>query len=529
MKRQTILAISLAFAASVGCADELPGRWFQDADFQPLNVGDRQVYVSSATQRAVVVDPVRDGDEVRLDITVQPAGNTPGATAVAVDEKTYYVVDEENQLLGIVDSSTGDREDVELDSAFDRIAVDPWGDFLVLYFSGQSNGTIVARNLNEIGIVDLRRGTPSAEFLTLASRPEAIEFAPPFTFDGAEQRLGTVLSANEVTVIDFEELDDEEDALREVPLTISEADQVKRPVSIAFDVTPLEDEPDVVRVYVLADNSNDITEISVQPAVLEDAERKLDLAVNQLAAGNSPHRMLLLELPAGTRLMAIDGAAPRFTIVDVASGESATFDLPMTQSAQELRVYETSIEVDGEIQPETRVLAYSPNSPLVSVIRPETIAVAGDEPTLGRSVEAIRLDRNPSKIEFADGQPDRAIVFHPGASAGFSILDLRKNNDIPIQGGTLSDVYFDGSFAYAVFQTLENLTIFGLDGHPTNFDLPDRGVDVFLDIEDELLLIRHPSETGMFTVLDANEPTPENARVYQNVFLHQLFDQEITR
>jgi hypothetical protein len=239
--------------------------------------------------------------------------------------------------------------------------------------------------------------------------------------------------------------------------------------------------------------------------------------------------MLLLELPGGTRLLAVDATAPRFTLVDVTSGESATFDLPMTAPATELAVFDTTIEVDGEPQPETRVLAYSTNSPLVSVIRPETIAVAGDEPTLGRSVEAIRLERTPSRIELAEGQPDRAIVFHDGASAGFTILDLRKNNDIPIQGGTLRDVHFDGTFAYAVFQTLNNFTIFGLDGHPTNFELPASGVDVFLDVEDELLLIRHNDPSGTFTVLDATEPTPQNARVYENVFLHELLDQEIVR
>jgi DNA-binding beta-propeller fold protein YncE len=512
---------------AAACGPEPPDRWFQPLDFRGLDVGDRQVYVSNTAQRAVALDPVRDGDEIRLDISVQPVGTEPGASAVATDGETYYVVDEENEVLGIVDSASGDRTEVELDSAFDRIAVDPHGDFLVLYFSGDSDGTIVARNLNEIGVVDLRSNTPSAEFLTLASRPRAIEFAPPFTLEGNDQRMAAVLSANEVTILDLEELAEPEDALREVPLTISEADQVKTPRSIAFDVTPADGEEDVVRVYVLADNSSDITEITVQPAVLEDSPRKLDLAVNQLAAGQNPVAMELLELPAGSRLLAIDGNQPRFTIVDVASGEGATFDLPMTQAARSMKVYTTTIQEDGEEVPETRVLAYSPGSALVSVIRPETIAVAGDEPTLGRSVEAVRLERRPQRIEFADEASDRALVFHDGAQAGFTILDLRKNVDIPIQGGTLRDVHFDGTFAYATFQTLNNFTVFGLDGHPTNFDLPRSGQDIFLDVEDELLLVRHNDPLGMFTVLDANEPTPENARVYEGVFTHELLDQEL--
>lgn len=519
-----LVAIGVAVSA---CGPEPPERWFEPLDFRPLDVGDRQVFVSTAAQRAVALDPVRDGDEIRLDISVQPVGTEAGSAAVSTDGRNYYVIDEENEVLGIVDSTSGERTEVELDSAFDRIAVDPQGEFLVLYFSGDSDRNIVARNLNEIGVVDLRAATPTAEFLTLASRPQSIAFAPPFTMDGADQRMGAILSANEVTVVDFEELAEPEDALREVPLTVSEADQVKTPRDVQFDVTPEEGEEDVIRVYVLASGSSDITEITVQPSVLEESPRKLDLAVNQLAAGQNPRAMRLLELPAGSRLLAIDGRQPRFTIVDVASGEGATFDLPITAAATSLEVFNTTIEENGETVPETRVLAFTPNSSLVAVIRPETIAVAGDEPTLGRSVEAIRLERRPSRIELAEEQPDRALVFHTGAQAGFSILDLRKNNDIPIQGGTLRDVHFDGTFAYATFQTLSNFTVFGLDGHPTNFDLPEPGLDIFLDVEDELLLVRHQDPSGMFTVLDANEPTPENARVYRGVFTHELLDQEL--
>lgn len=529
MLRRGIPALLLSASVVTACSEEPPARWDQLATFTPLDLADRQVYLSTTAQRAVILDPIRTADGVALDIKVEPTGGDLGVSGVSSDGSRFYAVDEDSETLLIGDGETGEITRLELDAAYDRIAVDPEGDFLLLYFSGETDGTIVARNLNEVGIVDLRAAQPTAEFLTLSSRPLDVRFAPPVTLDGAAQRFAAVLSANEVTLLDLEELDNVDDALREVPLTISEADQVRRPVSVQFDVTPTEEEPNVVKLYILAEASDDITEVSIQPSVLPDAPRKLDLAVNQLAAGSTPGKMILLELPSGTRMIAIDRTRPRFTIVDVASGEGATFDLPMTGAATDMLVYDTTIEVDGQDLPETRVLAYSTSSPLVSVIRPETIAVSGDEPTLGRSVEAIRLERTPSSIRLAEGQPDRAIAFHEGVSAGFTILDLRKNNDIPIQGGTLRDVHFDGTFAYATFRSLENLTIFGLDGHPTNFDLPAVGVDVFFDTEDELLLIRHNGRDGMFTVLDANEPTPENARVYDNVFFTDIFDQELTR
>lgn len=514
---------------AAGCSDDHPSRWNRPANFIALDLVDRQAFVSDAAQRSVVLEPIRNGDSVGLNIHVHESGGSSGVSAVSADGSTYYVVDEASESLLIVDGASGETETVALHAAYDRIAVDPEGEFLVLYFSGESNGTIVARNLNEISVVSLRGAAASAEFLTLNSRPLSVKFAPPATLGGAAQRFAAVLSANEVTLLDFEELTSENDALREVPLTISEADQVRKPVAVEFDVTPTDDTPDLLRLYVLAEASNDVTEIAIQPSVLAEASRKLDLSVNQLAAGTTPGQMTLLELDAGTRLLALDRHSPKFTLVDIASGESTTFDLPMSAPATQLIVFDTTLEVAGEQVVETRVLVYNPGSPLIAVIRPETIAISGDEPTLGRSVDAIRLDRAPSQIRLADGQPDRAIAMHDGGSAGFTILDLRKNNDIPIQGGTLRDVYFDGTFAYATFRTLENLTVFGLDGHPTNFALPAAGVDIFFDHEDELLLIRHDDPAGMFTVLDANEPTPENARVYNNVFFTDIFDQELTR
>lgn len=226
-------------------------------------------------------------------------------------------------------------------------------------------------------------------------------------------------------------------------------------------------------------------------------------------------------------MLSLDASRPQFSLVDTVSDVSVTFPLPSNAAAEHLLVYSTVIEDGGETREEVRVLAYSTYSPLVSVIRPETISIDGDTPVLGRSVEAIRLDLAPSQIKLATGRGDQAIVFHKEFGAGFTLLNLARNSDVPIQGGALHDVLFDGLFAYVVYTNLPNLTIFADDGHPTNFDLPKRGSHVFLDQEDELILIEHPSETGEFTVLDANDPRPENTRFYRAVFLDQLFQQEL--
>lgn len=88
------------------------------------------------------------------------------------------------------------------------------GEFLVLSFSGDDNENVVARNLNEIGVVSLAGGEPV--FTTLSTRANSFSFAPPFQLDGESQRIMAVLADDEITVFDLL-ADNDEDRLREVP------------------------------------------------------------------------------------------------------------------------------------------------------------------------------------------------------------------------------------------------------------------------------------------------------------------------
>jgi len=232
----------------------------------------------------------------------------------------------------------------------------------------------------------------------------------------------------------------------------------------------------------------------------------------------------------GSRRLALDANQPRFTLVDVRSGEGATFGLPMSVPGERVMQYAVDALVDGELVPEVRVLVTSPRSELVSVLRPETISLGGDAPTLGRSVEAIRLEALPEQVQMGvDSGPPRAVVFHPGITGGLSVLDLNKNRDFPIQGNSLRslDVGADG-LAFGTFRGTPNLGIFDLStGHPKVFDLPQEGTALGIDEEDGLVLVQHASGTGTFTVLDATEPVPERARVVRDVFINRLFDEEL--
>jgi len=322
-----------------------------------------------------------------------------------------------------------------------------------------------------------------------------------------------------------------DDQLREVPLTSSEALTPRRPRQAIFDATP-DDQGALfaVQLYVLTDNANDVTQITVG-ASTRSTVLKFDVSVNQLAGGQSPGRIELVELPGrGSRLLALDANQPRFTLVDVRSGEGATFPLPMSRPGEGVMQYSVDALVDGALVPEVRLLVTNPGSQLVSVLRPETISLGGDAPTLGRSVEAIRLEALPEQVQMGgDSGPPRAVVFHPGITGGLSVIDLNKNRDFPIQGNSLKslDVGEDG-LAFGTFRGTPNLGIFDLTtGHPEVFELPLEGVALAIDEEDGLVLVQHETRTGTFTVLDATEPVPERARVVRDVFIARLFDEEL--
>ncbi|MEZ4460588.1 MAG: hypothetical protein R3E66_12850 [bacterium] len=510
--------IVAALVGALGCGDDASSRWDEPLSLVgPIETVNGLAYIERSTSRVYTLDANRDGEKAILDIKTATIGKQPGASAASADGKSIFVVDEDREVLQIIDATDPSNiEEIELSGDFDRITVDPYGEYVILSFSGASDENVVARNLNEIGVINLQ-GTKSATFTTLSTRANSFAFTKPFDLSGSAQRVMAVLSDNEVTIFDLL-ADNDEDRLREVPLTVSEADALLVPQQVIFD-TSKEDKLDL---YIRTQNS-DISRVTVRLAP-DGASRKLQLSTDKLTV-DRPAAMEVLTLSNGsTRLLTIAQNAARFTLVDTVSDVSVTLALPINNPAAFLVPFVTTVEEDGTLREEVRVIAYSPESSLVAVIRPELVPIEGDEPTVGRSVEAIRLDNLPERIEMSTSVPDQAIVFHP--RSGFSLLNLQKNNDVPIQGGALRDVLFDGTFAYVVFQTLPNLTIFGNDGHPTNFDLPRNGTSVHFDQDSEVLIVPHSSNTGEFTVLNANDPRPENATVYQNVFLNDFFGRE---
>ena len=537
MRKMTLIGVMAGLlVATAACGPPTADKW--DESFQvgqPMQAGDRVMYLNRTLEQVQVLEPTRSGETVDLNVERVPTGEDPTQTAMGPNEEYLFVMNAADETLGVYDltADTLEMQTVELDSAYDRITVDPAGDFVLLGFTGGSNSDCVACNLNEIGIVDLRDGVPDqAEFVTLPKRAQDLVFAPSFTMDGSTQRLAAALSPSQISIVDLKALadGDKTNGVREVPLTSSQADQIKQPEQAVFDVQA-DEETDRLSLYLLTSGGNDVTQVAIKASTRMDAERKFDLSVNQLAAGNSPTAMTVLDLPdAGKRLLTLDASSQKFHLVDVQSGEGSSFDLPITAPADDLLVYETVVSTSEGDKPETRVLAWSNRSALVAVIRPASIAISNDNPTVGRSVEAIRLQTTPQTIRMdQSAEQERAIAIHGGSNSGFSVLNLagNENDAISIQGSSLQDLTFAGTVAYGLFKGKPNFGRFDLEnGHPTNYELPSPGESLFRDADEELIIVDHGTATGEFTVVDANEPGPENGRVFQGVFIENLLQQD---
>jgi|GEM_PF-2780660 len=540
-----LLGCALLGSTLVGCIEEREPSANWDSAWrvsEPIVVNGDMLFVNQTMEQVVRLRPTRSGEEIHLKVERARTGADPGARALSADESQLFVINEQHGDQGAtlsvfdVNADKLEAKSVGLDSAYDRMSVDPAGEFLLLSFTGAS-GDFIARNLNELGIVDLRdgiSGEEKASFETLSKRAHGIEFAPPFDFGGQAQRLAVALSPSAVTLVDLLATDSA-NRLREVPLTISQADQLKTPVQAIFDVTSENFAEDSglgqsVSLYLLTDRGDDITRVTIQPSIRPEAARKFDISVNQLAGGFNPVRMALLDLgEMGTRLIAVDGTQPRFTMIDVQTGESSTFALPMTRPATELIVYQVLDETGAQPVAQTRVLAWSHGTELAAVIRPESIAIGDETPTLGRSVEALRLQAPPRSIEIDEASGGtRAIVRYDGLGAGFTVLDLDANRAVPIQGASLGAIYFGQNYAYGIFRGRAYMGIFDLStGHPSTYELPYEGKHIYLDAADDLIVVQHADRSGTFTLLNAQTPTPKHAKVYNNVFLQDLFEQEL--
>lgn len=514
--RPAMMALGLAMMAA-GCGPIEPAPWTEmQSTFGPIQAGEELVYLDQARDELVMVEPTRSALSGELKTERMATMGQVSLVEALGDGQSIYVLGggatPELRLHNIVEGGT---RTIALNSPYDRTDIDPYGEFMVLRHSGSQN-IDEARNLNEVAVVDLREGAEdSADVLTLFNRARDVVFAPPFELDGQAYRIALGLSTSEITLMDLD-AEQPADRLRAIPLTVSQADTPRTPVQVEVVVEEDPQMPGTVSIFVLTDVGSDITQIVLQPAARAESNRRLDIAINQLYAGARPVRFEVMDLEGvGRRIFAIDGGQPRFTMVDVLSGESDSYALPLGRAAGQLVRFEAPAESGAGS--EARLMAYSPNDTLVAMIRPELITLSSETPTVGRSVEAIRLQSAPRQVWVDEAERlQRVVVAH---HAGFSLINLVTSRASFIDGaGVLSGVVLHEGEVFGVYEDSAGVVQLEIEsGRTSSARLDLRARSVALIPSQDLLVVDHGGAGGTLTVIPTNDLQTARARSFFEV------------
>ncbi|RAL22224.1 hypothetical protein DL240_10245 [Lujinxingia litoralis] len=519
MMRWVGMAAALTLTA---CGTGDPEAWMNEGSYLgPVQVGEELVWADRTRAELVVVSPDRDALRGELKVAYQPTRENVvllepvpgGATVAALHGGSAPGV-------SLHDLDAGTRRDVRARSAFGRMTIDPDGAYVLLSHDPAAVGG-EARNLNEVGLVDLRdEAAGEAEVLTLFSQPERLVFAPPFELDGQPYRLALGLSTSEINVIDLE-AEHPDDRLRAIPLTVSQSDTPRSAVQVVIDTDDAPGTPESISIFVLTDVGSDITQIVVQPASSPEGGRRLALSVNQLYAGQQPVRFEVVDLPGvGRRIFAVDGARPQMTMVDVLSGESSTYELPMDVAPTGLQRFDVPGSQEDDAEP--RLLVTSTRDRLVTLVRPELLTLASETPTVGRGLEAVRL-QSPPLVSWFEGAAGKVVVGH---EQGFSLIDLdtRRASYVSAAAPLANVARYSGGL-FAVYQWGDSVVQLDVASGQTATTRIDGGTRALAVMPDKgLLVVLHDSPHGLLTLLPLDELVASRARMFDFVLLDRVLE-----
>lgn len=168
-----LLSAVLLLAAGCGGRGDLYSRKLEPLPL--LTTGDALVSVVPQTQRVVTVRP---GDKSR---GLPISEGARKAVRLQGEQVAVLAGDQRHPVLQLVSVDSGDVRTLELPGAYDSLAFSADSRFGVLTYSTASLGPdVVARNLNEVAVVDVEARTVTR--LTLGTEslaPRSVVFAPP--------------------------------------------------------------------------------------------------------------------------------------------------------------------------------------------------------------------------------------------------------------------------------------------------------------------------------------------------------------
>ena len=256
------------------------------------------------------------------------------ALGALADGRGYALLGEE-QALVLFDPGTGAQQVLPVGASYDRVDLDPAGDFLVLSFgereaSHQEEDIFFSRN--RVAIVDLRAQPATVRPLTLQGpRPQAFRFLPALELPGRDPlALMAVFGDTTVTFVVLDDID-EDDRQRVVRLADPRdgvslrVQSITAPASGRDGLNP--------PFYVSAAQVPLLYEISLLPGG-PGTGRAWQPSINLLSLDDVPAQVHPFEWEGRAKLLVTGQRQRRVSVVDVPTSTLMSFpvDVPWTHA-----------------------------------------------------------------------------------------------------------------------------------------------------------------------------------------------------
>jgi hypothetical protein len=511
------------------------------------------VLVDGTLNRALVL---RAGVDQTLSFDAAPIGKNVALHAAAADGSRVFVLSQgdptrlsaadEGPSLSVFEADRPSApKRYELPDALTSLAIDPQGDFAIVYAGDGAGGSFI-KNPNELIFVELGADPKPKEnpFLhTLPSNvggsPQRLTFTEPLHFASGPRRLLVVETDRDVMLVDLTDKN-----RPEVSLPVSDPRTDSRPLApagVAVDPGDASDpvnHPPVVAIRTTSDDS--VLLYTLRPSTDPGSDDFVPTP-NLAFVGGVPSDIAFVQTNQGTRLAAlVPSPTPSGLLVKVDDNQTLTAKLGVAYS--QLSIVTGS--VSGASVGADQLLLWSNSGGVSSVaiwdLGKVPDAAYNDIDTL-KSVETLNLSGAVgSVVDVADP----ALKVLTTSNRSLYVLDLGQHKASPLN--TTSDVSLKfslgGDRAWAFVPGQPDLAQIALGGPDVLPVVIDRAMSDAFEIEraggGKALLAFHgltaPFAAGApgsssartsgvgVTVFDADAPDAATSRRYSSVMLERL-------
>jgi len=472
LRRSPVAPAGVAAATlllALGCGGRNPVWDAPVGRAQPFALDDALAVVDPDANRVVLLttDVTR-----RARVEAVPIQRGMRAATMAPDRSRLFVVSagdagemppdgsaEQGPALEVVTTSVAGRRTYPLSEPLDGIALDPRGEWAVLFASKSAGGLV--SNPNELLLVDIGKpagvaaggavANPVAHTLrSFGGKPQRFTFTDPLELPGGLRRLLIVETEQDVAIVDLLHPADPE-----ITVQLTSGQDARRVHPAAVAVTDGDPGPNDARIAIRTDDRN-----VVIATLLPATDRDFSPSLNLTDVGAVPSDTAWVRTDAGALgLAALVPGAGKAVVIDPTTGLTVDVGLPaayqrlslVTAAATKASTVPAAGPGAAVPQPVDIALLWNANGGGVAFW--ELGRVAGQP---YRSVETVGVTSAvTSVIDVGSAHPELKIL--QTRDTAFFVLDLKARTSAPFQtssaslviapsaGGTRAWAYVPGS------------------------------------------------------------------------------------